>query len=68
MIIPRKRCPKCSTVFEGEGVETLFSCDQCGNGYLSPMADKNTELEESPQTRLPRGGSSGSITHTRDSF
>lgn len=67
MGIPRKRCPSCGATFEGAGVSTLYSCDVCGNGYLSKMADA-PERQHETDLPLPRSGGEGNVTHTRDNF
>lgn len=67
MLIPRKRCPKCKTTFEGEEVRGLFSCDVCGNGYVSTLEDLDTDADQG-EHRLPRTGAPGNLTHTRDGF
>ena len=65
--IPRKRCSKCGAIYEGDGVETLYSCDHCGNGYLSKV--EMVKDTESLDGRQPRGGGyDTTVTHSRDNF
>lgn len=65
MLVPRKRCPKCAAVFEGEAVAQTFSCDVCGNGYLCRMDDVDTEADDNAP--LPRSGG-GAKFHTRENY
>lgn len=65
MLIPRKRCPKCSAVFEGEAVQNTFSCDVCGNGYLCPL--EPVQSKKSDTAPLPRSGGAARF-HTRENY